>query len=287
MLSSLVLGVVMIFAGKDPAVVGTWGMGGATLMHLNADGTGEMEGEPLKWSTDKGVLTITGPDGETDKVGYAVKSGRLVVSMDGVPMTLDKIGGGGASDAKPKSGSGKNAELPPGMEGLSPEEAAYLQQLLAAQGGQPAAGNGANSNYGKPTGGNLGGAGTAAPAKGAAAPQKAGKDQLSQFLMANAWCSFSYNSTTGYSSKSRAQFFPDGTYSLGAQGEGYSSGYGGTMASQHNTGDGGMWKVVNNKLMMSNAETGNQWVELPMQITQNSNGAPIIKANGKEYMRCQ
>lgn len=286
MLSSLVLGVVLMFAGKDPAVVGTWGMGGVTLMFLKADGTGEMEGESLKWSTDKGVLTVIGPDGEEDKVGYAVKGGKLVLSMDGVPMTLDKLGGGGAEAPAPaKSGAGKTgktAGVPAGMEGLSPEEVAYLQQLLAANGGQ---GGAQPNSLGQPNGGNLGG--QPQPAKAAPGAQKAGNDELSQFLMRNAWCSFSYNKTSGYSSKSRAQFFPDGTYSLGAQGEGYSSGYGGTMASQHNTGDGGLWKVVNGKLMMSNAETGNQFVELPMQITRNSNGSPIINANGKEYMVCQ
>ena len=31
MLAQLVLATVLLFAGKDPAVVGTWGMGGTTL----------------------------------------------------------------------------------------------------------------------------------------------------------------------------------------------------------------------------------------------------------------
>lgn len=285
MLSSLVIGVVLMFAGKDPAVVGTWGMGGATLMYLNADGTGEMEGERLTWSTDKGVLTITGPDGATDKVGYAVKGGKLVISMDGVPMSLDKMGGGAAAPDVKSAGAGaaktgRTAEVPAGMEGLSPEEMAYLQQLLAANGGQPAN----TTNLGAPTGGNPGGK---APAKGAAAPAKAGNDPLSQMLLANAWCSFSYNKNSGYSSKSRVQFFADGTFGQNAQSEGYSSGYGGTMASQHNSGDAGMWKVVNGKLMVNTAETGHQWAEMPMSITRNSNGSPIITANGREYMVCQ
>lgn len=223
---ALALGVVLMFAGKDPQVVGTWGMGGATLLSIHADGTGEMEGEPFTWSTDKGVLTVVA-GGETDKLGYAVKNGKLVVSMDGTPMTLDKMGGTSAAPAAPAK---------------SPK---------------------------------------------AAAPGKAGTDSLSQLLLRNAWCSFSFNKTSGYSSKSRVKFFADGTYSTAAQGEGYSSGYGGTMASQHNTGDAGNWKVTGGQLQMSSAETNGQLVTLPLEVTRNSNGSPIIKANGKEYMVCE
>lgn len=239
MLTSLFFGAVLLFAGKDPQVVGTWGMGGATILWINADGTGEMEGESFKWSTDKGVLSIVASSGESDQIGYAVKGGRLVVSMDGTPITLDKMGGGSSAAA-------------PDVAPADPVKVA--------------------------------------PAKAepkAAAPAKAGKDELSQFLLKNAWCSMSFNVKSGYSSKSRAQFFQDGTFSMASQGEGYSSGYGGTMASQSNTGDGGEWKVVSGKLMIKNADTGNQWVQQALEITRNSNGSPIIKSGGKEYMVCQ
>lgn len=70
---ALALGVVLMFAGKDPQVVGTWGMGGATLLSIHADGTGELEGEPFTWSTDKGVLTVVA-GGETDKLGSRFRS---------------------------------------------------------------------------------------------------------------------------------------------------------------------------------------------------------------------
>lgn len=260
MLARLVLATVLLLAGKDPHVVGTWGVGGETLLRINGDGTGEAEGESFTWSTDKGVLT-TVTDGETEKVGYSVKGGRLVIAMDGEMITLEKIGG----PAPAKGKTGKAVPVPEGMEGLSPEEVAMLQQMMAAQGGQPAAGN-------------------AAKAPKAA---KAGTDELSQFLMRNAWCTFTFNKTSGASSKSRAVFFPDGTFSGNAQSEGYSSGYGGTMASQHDSGDSGEWKVMNGKLHLRNAETGNQWVLQELQITRNSNGSPIINAGGKEYMVCE
>jgi len=232
MFAQLVLATVLLFAGKDPAVVGTWGMGGATLFWINADGTGEMEGEAFTWSTDKGVMTLVA-DGETEKVGYSVKNGKLVVAMDGTPITLDKMGGRSAAPAAP----------------VEPAPA------------------------GK-------------PAKAAGKPTKAGNDPLSQLLLRNAWCSFSFNKSSGVTKKSRVQFFADGTVVEGAQGEGYSSGYGGTMASQENSGMRGNWRVVGGKLEMSQ-EGANQWVEQPTSVTRNSNGSPIVMSGGKEYMVCE
>lgn len=233
MLAQLVLATVLLFAGKDPQVVGTWGIGGATICWINADGTGEMDGESFKWSTDKGVLTFIAAGGETEQVGYSVKNGKLVVAMEGMPITLDKLGDGASEPLRPEPSQGKT---------------------------------------------------TAAPK--AAAPQKAGKDELSQLLLKNAWCSFSYNKNSGVTSKTRVQFFADGTVVQGAQGEGYSSGYGGTMASQHNSGLRGNWRVVGGQLQMSE-ENANEWVDQPTSVTRNSTGAPIVKSGGKEYMVCE
>lgn len=271
MLAHLVLAAVLLFAGKDPAVVGTWGMGGATVLWINADGTGEMEGQAFKWSTDKGVFSIVASDGETDEIGYAVKGGKLVISMDGVPLALDKMGAGGTpveAAAPAKGKTGKAAAVPPGMEGLSPEEIAMLQQMREAKAqGQPA--------------------GAPAKAPKAAAPAKAGKDELSQFLLRNAWCTFTFNKHSGASSKSRSQFFPDGTFTTDGQSEGYSSGYGGTMASQQNSGSSGQWRVVKGQLEFNTPATNGQWVGAPFEVTRNSNGSPIIKGGGKEYMVCE
>lgn len=232
MFAQFVLATVLLFAAKDPAVVGTWGMGGATLFWINADGTGEMEGEAFTWSTDKGVMTIVS-GGETEKVGYSLKGGRLVLAMDGTPMTLDKMGGAAA-----------------------PVEAPAPVKVPAK-------------------------------APKAAAPVTAGKDELSQFLLRNAWCTFTFNKNSGASSKSRSQFFPDGTFTTDGQSEGYSSGYGGTMASQNNSGTSGQWRVVKGQLEFNTPGTNGQWVGAPFEVTRNSNGSPIIKGGGKEYMVCE
>lgn len=113
----------------------------------------------------------------------------------------------------------------------------------------------------------------------------AGKDNLSKLLLSSAWCSFSYNQTTGYSHTKRVQFYQNGTWSSGSQGEGYSSGYGGNMASQHNSGGDGQWQVKGGQLYMS--EAGGYLEPVSMQVNYNSNGSPILKADGVEYSQCQ
>lgn len=102
-------------------------------------------------------------------------------------------------------------------------------------------------------------------------------------MLSSAWCTFSYNKISGYSNTTRWVFSPNGTYSKGGRGEGYSSGYGGTMASQHNSGGGGRWKVVNGQLYIGDT------IPQPVQsvVKHNSNGSPIVVVNGVEYSRCK
>jgi hypothetical protein len=110
-------------------------------------------------------------------------------------------------------------------------------------------------------------------------------DRLSQFLMHNAWCSFSYNKNTGTSRQERVVFQPNGVVVQSGGAETYSSGYGGTVAGQSRGGKHGRWKVANETLHLS--EDGRNWTPQPLQITRNSNGYPIIKSEGKEYMVCR
>lgn len=115
-------------------------------------------------------------------------------------------------------------------------------------------------------------------------PQGAGGGGMSESLMlSSAWCTFSYNKISGYSNTTRWVFSPNGTYSKGGRGEGYSSGYGGTMASQHNSGGGGRWKVVNGQLYIGDT------IPQPVQsvVKHNSNGSPIVVVNGTEYSKCR
>ena len=108
---------------------------------------------------------------------------------------------------------------------------------------------------------------------------------LSKLLLSGAWCSFSYNKTTGYSNSTRYQFFPNGTFRHGRQAEGSSSGRGGSMASQSNSGASGRWTVQNGILSMSEGNGALQPVQT--QLYRNSSGYPVIKGDGVEYTQCR
>ena len=128
----------------------------------------------------------------------------------------------------------------------------------------------------------------AEPARETAAAPAAQADRLSALLVSSPWCSFSYNKVSGSSSSKRVTFSPDGSWSQGAQSEGYSSGYGGTMASQHNSEGGGRWAVQGGQLLMSNpGEGAYELAPLDLAVKQNSNGYPILVADGVEYSQCR
>jgi hypothetical protein len=125
-------------------------------------------------------------------------------------------------------------------------------------------------------------AGTAKPQ--AAAPP-GGDAQLSQFLTRNAWCGFTYNKNSGTSKTERIVFSPNGTVSQTSGGETYSSGPAGSVAGQSYGGQQGRWKVTDGQLHLS--KDGVNWQPQALQVTQNSNGSPIVKSGGKEYMVCR
>lgn len=108
---------------------------------------------------------------------------------------------------------------------------------------------------------------------------------LAQLLTSSAWCTFKYSQVTGYSNSTRYRFNRNGSYSMGSRGEGYSSGGGGTFASQSDKGSGGRWKVEGEQLSMS--EDGVEWETVTTRVKSNSNGSPIIVADGVEYSQCE
>jgi hypothetical protein len=118
-----------------------------------------------------------------------------------------------------------------------------------------------------------------------ATPQAAApNDELSQFLTRNAWCGFTFNQRSGTSTRERVVFQGDGLVLQQSGAETYSSGRSGTVAGQHGGGKQGRWKVENGLLHLS--EDGFNWAPQQLQVTPNSNGSPIIKSGGKEYMVC-
>jgi len=118
------------------------------------------------------------------------------------------------------------------------------------------------------------------------APEKAqGIDgQLTALLSRNAWCGFTYNQHTGTSTTERVVFAANGLVSRSSGAQTYNSGPAGSVAGQYGNSDRARWKVANGMLHLS--QDGTNWSPQPLQVTQNSNGSPIIKSGGKEYMQC-
>lgn len=106
----------------------------------------------------------------------------------------------------------------------------------------------------------------------------------SELLLSSAWCTFSYNKTTGYSSSKRVAFSSNGTYAVGTRAEGGSSGRSGSMASQRDGGTAGQWRVQNGELFLSE---GGALEHVQTTLKRNSNGYPVIVADGVEYSQCR
>jgi hypothetical protein len=124
-------------------------------------------------------------------------------------------------------------------------------------------------------------------AKEAAAPKapQGGVDgQLTQLLTSSAWCGFTYNQRSGTSTKERVVFNANGTVFQTSGAETYNSGPAGSVAGQYGNANQGRWKVASGQLHLS--QDGTNWTPQQLQVTQNSNGYPIIKSGAKEYMRC-
>ena len=118
-----------------------------------------------------------------------------------------------------------------------------------------------------------------------AAPASAYTDQeISNALMANAWCSFSYNQTTGYSHSKRGVFSADGSLNVSSNNEGGSSGYGGSYYGQSRGGDNYGWRVQGGVLYLSE---GGSWGAHTLGAKNNSNGSLILIVDGTEWSSCR
>src|SRR5688572_8951585 len=106
-----------------------------------------------------------------------------------------------------------------------------------------------------------------------------------ELLLSSAWCTFKYNKVSGYSSTNRVQFAPNGGWASGSRGEGGSSNKYGSVYSQKDGGAAGAWKVQKGELFMS--EGGAPLEHVQTVVKRNSNGYPIIVADGVEYSQCR
>ncbi len=239
-------------AKTDPALVGSWGTAGETLYTFRADGTGTAEDDSFRWTADGKTLKLMGGEMD-DEVRYAVKGDRLLLTMGGAQLAFERMGGKGA---RPKAAAAKRGKSRD--DGDEDEEERENFRAPASARRTPAARRGGGAEG----------------------------DQLNRLLLSSPWCSFSYNKNSGSSSSKRVTFSPDGSWSLGGRSEGYSSGDAGTFSSQHDSGDGGNWKVQGGVLSMSSSESPSL-APVDLTVTQNSNGYPIIKADGVEYSQCR
>jgi hypothetical protein len=122
-----------------------------------------------------------------------------------------------------------------------------------------------------------------APATAGANPQDT---QARQVLTGSAWCSFTYNKTSGTSTTRKVVFRPDGVMLVSGGAETYSSGYGGTVAGQSNSAGAMRWKLENQRLFVDQGG-GAGFQDVGLTATQNSNGYPILHSQGREYSMCR
>jgi hypothetical protein len=232
----LALLVVLQAAPANP-LVGTWQLNGEAFLTLNANGTGSMEGDPLKWKSDGKVLTLTDPDGEADRIPFQVAGDTLTVNLAGMPLSLQRAGSK-AARAKPQPDLADSAPVRP----MPPTQA------------QPQ-------------------------------PQAAGNDQLSRLLLSSNWCWLRYSNGNSYTQK--VHFNPNGTWQDFSESDIYANNtYAGTTAqATGNRTNGGQWAVKGGQLYLSSPEEP-QLAPVPLTITRNSNGSPIINADGREYSMC-
>jgi hypothetical protein len=220
------------------------------VMELRADGTATMAGEATRWSAKGTTLTI-GPD----HVPYRLTDGRLLLQMGQTEFAWRKLGGANKSPSPLQRAASKAQQAPGPVEA---QEDSGPMAPPPSRGGRQS---------GPPAGGG-----------------SQGDRNLRQLLTGSAWCAFSYNQVSGASSKRRVAFLPDGTANIDSGGESYSSGQGGTYAGQSADSEQARWKVENARLFM---EQGQGFGDVGLTVEKNSNGYPILKAGGREYMRCK
>ncbi|MEI7704141.1 MAG: hypothetical protein WCK73_06045 [Deltaproteobacteria bacterium] len=128
---------------------------------------------------------------------------------------------------------------------------------------------------------------SAAPQPGPSrdAPDGSQDAQVRQILTSSAWCSFTYNKVSGTSTTRKVVFRRDGVMLMSGGAETYSSGQGGTYAGQSRKQDALRWKVESLRLYVDQG-AGAGFQDVGLDATRNSNGAIILRADGREYAMC-
>jgi hypothetical protein len=107
---------------------------------------------------------------------------------------------------------------------------------------------------------------------------------IARALMANHWCNFSYNKTTGYSSRRVAQFLGNGVLTIGRNAEGGVSGPAGSYYGQSQGGQRYQWRVLGTNLLL--APAGGAWEVYALDAYRTSAGKLVLKVAGEEWIAC-
>ena len=102
--------------------------------------------------------------------------------------------------------------------------------------------------------------------------------------MSSNWCYLRYASGNTYTQK--VHFNADGSWNDFSESDIYVNNSNGYAQSTGNHQSGGQWAVKGNVLYISNPPETPQMVPMQLTVTRNSNGYPIINADGKEYSQC-
>lgn len=230
-----------------------------------------------------GTFTTTNPQGGTVTLTMKVDGQKQVKgTLSGNNTTFEVVG-----EVTPQGVMGAVTGAQGNLYMMAQYEGANLIVLLAEPdaAGQPNLQSARRIVFARASGGASKPAAKAAPPAAPPAAASGQDGQIRQFLMANAWCSFSFNQRSGTSSSSRIVFREDGTVTQSSNRETYNSGPAGSVAGQYGGGDQGYWKVMEGQLHMSRDNVN--WQPTPLQVTRNSNGSPIVKSGGVEYMVCR
>jgi hypothetical protein len=124
------------------------------------------------------------------------------------------------------------------------------------------------------------------PAPLAREPQQApaGNDQLSRLLLSSNWCWVRYASGNSYTQK--VHFSPNGTWQDFSESDiSVNNQYAQVTAqATGNQQSGGRWAVRNGQFFLS--EGTGPLEPMPLSVSYNSNGYPLITADGREYYQC-
>lgn len=108
--------------------------------------------------------------------------------------------------------------------------------------------------------------------------------QVAQLLVSSPWCHLQYSQQMGATTTERVVFQANGRVAIGTDRESAVNNQHGVYYGRSNTGQQGHWRVENGALMLS--EDGRSFAPTTLAISRNSNGYPIVTANGKEYYQC-